>query len=170
MPNIYLIGMMGSGKSVTGKSLASLLGCSFIDLDEKIEEKVQKTIAEIFKERGEDFFRAQESKVLSEASKSQGIVIATGGGAVIASENRELMKGTGSLVYLETSLDALWERVKSKQDRPLLKSENPKITLENLLGKRKSIYEECSQLKVNTDNKTADQVAKEISELIRKKT
>ncbi len=167
MPNIYLVGMMGSGKSVTGKKLALKLGYSFMDLDDLIQARLRKTIVEVFAEKGEAFFRDEESKLLREVCDNASRVIATGGGAVLKATNVERMKQTGEVVFLETSLEVLWNRVKEKQDRPLLKQDaNPKESLLKIYTYRQPLYEAASSLRVNTDGKTASEVADDIYRLL----
>ena len=165
--NIYLIGMMGSGKSVTGRRLAALLGFTFLDLDEQIQKKTGLTIPEIFSKEGETFFRDRESEILKDASKGDLRVVATGGGAVLRSSNVELMRVTGKTVFLETSPGILWDRVRDKKDRPLLHSGQPQEKLLEIYAYRLPIYKGAADLTVNTDGKTAAAVAEEIQELIR---
>lgn len=163
MPNIYLTGMMGSGKSVTGKRLAARLGVNFVDIDEKIQERTKKTIPEIFASEGEAYFREQESQILKEITGGGPYVVATGGGAVLNPANVEGMRGSGKIVFLETSLIVLWDRVKNKQDRPLLKGARPQDVLSRIFMERDAIYQNSCHLKVNTDGKTAGAVADEIA-------
>lgn len=166
MPNIYLTGMMGSGKSVTGKRLAAKLGYGFVDLDEMVEKKSGKSISQIFSEKGEEAFRDLESLVLKEASKSELKVVATGGGVILRQRNVELMKVTGKIIFLETSPEILWQRVKDKKDRPLLKGQ-PKETLMEIYAYRQPVYEGGCDFKVLTDGKTAGAVADEIFEKLK---
>lgn len=168
MAHIYLIGMMGSGKSVTGKRLAAMRGCAFTDLDTVLETKNGRAISEMFAAKGEAFFRDQETAVLREAaSENFQQVFATGGGIVLRPENVEIMRITGATVYLQTSVDVLWERVKDKGHRPLLEVENPRQTLGDILNKRRELYEKSCQWSVTTDGKTAEAVAREIAELLK---
>jgi shikimate kinase len=162
MRNVYLIGMMGSGKTVTGKTLALLLGCGFLDLDDVIQGKSRRTINDLFEKEGEEFFREQEILALAEASSKGPRVIATGGGTVLRPVNIERMKSTGLLIYLETSLETLWSRVKEKTDRPLLKGSTPKEQLEKIFSARKPIYERVCDIKVLTDGLSADVIARQI--------
>lgn len=167
MPNIYLIGMMGSGKSSTGKRLALKMGYSFMDLDDLIQGRMRKTIVEIFAEKGEEFFREEEAKLLREVCDDASRVIATGGGAILRPANVERMKQTGEVIFLETSLDVLWSRVKEKKDRPLLKQDaNPKDSLLKIFTYRQPLYKAASSLRVNTDGKSAGEVADEIYNLL----
>ncbi len=162
MSNIYLIGMMGSGKSVTGKRLASLLKVSFVDLDELIQEKTRRSINDLFEKEGEDWFRSEEIAVLKEASGTSPRVIATGGGSILRAENVERMRSTGKMVYLETSLEVLWQRVREKKDRPLLRQGDPRQCLAELFQYRKPLYERACDWQVPTDGQTADSVAQKI--------
>lgn len=162
MNNIYLIGMMGSGKSSTGRELARLMALSFVDLDEMIEKKVGRVIGEIFKKDGEPYFRRVESEVLNQVAAQSGQSIATGGGIVLDPSNCDLMKRTGDIIYLKTSLEVLWERVQSGRSRPLLETPNPKESLSGCLKERTPIYKELSNWSFVTDNKSPNAVALEI--------
>ncbi len=162
MKNVYLIGMMGSGKTTTGRALAKLLSIPFVDLDEKIVEKAGRSINEIFKTKGEHYFRELEMEVLIKVSSSSNQVIATGGGIVISPANRMTMKTTGLVIYLKTSVDVLWERVKEKKDRPLLATQNPKQTFLELFQSRTPLYMEISDKFFLTDKKASEAVAQEI--------
>lgn len=169
MGNLYLVGMMGSGKSVTGQKLAQMLNYPFVDLDDCLQEKLRRTIADIFSKEGEPFFRVQETEVLKKVSGSGPQVVATGGGAVLNAENIRRMHETGKIIYLETSLETLWQRVRGRDERPLLKTQNPKETLAGLLDSRRAIYERESDFTVNTDGQTAEVVAEKIYSLLEKK-
>lgn len=163
MNNIYLIGMMGSGKTVTGKSLAKLQNMTLVDLDHELEARLGKSISEIFEKDGESFFRLEEKKTLNQFTRQEQQIISTGGGIVLDSENIKQMRNSGKVIYLETSPEWLWKRVKDKTHRPLLKGEDPKTALEKILSQRKAIYEAAANIKVTTDGKTADEVAEEIA-------
>ena len=160
VPNIYLIGMMGSGKSVTGKKLAELMEMDFIDLDEALEKEESRSIAEIFRAEGEEFFREQETKVLNRVSSLRSNVIATGGGVILQEENISIMKDAGIMVYLETSLQQVWERVKGKKGRPLIEGPDPRKKLDEIFKSRKSTYEEICDFSVLTDGRSPADVAK----------
>ena len=162
MKNIYLVGMMGSGKTTSGKALAKLLGLPFVDLDERIVEQAGYSINDIFKTEGEPYFRNVESQLLAQVSRTTDQVIATGGGIVINSINSERMRSTGFVIYLKTSLDVLWERVKEKKDRPLLQFPDPRKSLAALFYKRTPLYELSSEKVFLTDHKSPEAVALEI--------
>lgn len=168
MAHIYLIGMMGSGKSVTGKALAGLMRTTFIDLDSEIEKKADSTIERIFEVKGEFEFREMESAALKEAAESEeALVVATGGGAVLREANVELMKKTGKIVYLDTTLDMLWSRVKDSTTRPLLKKADPYDRLAAIYKQRQPIYEAAADFSTPTDGLTGLDVATDIRNLFK---
>lgn len=167
MKNIYLVGMMGSGKSVTGRKLAEMLGYSFWDLDIYIQEKTSRSINDLFQIEGESFFRSEEKKALAEVASKGRQVVATGGGTVLDLSNVEKMKETGTLVFLETSLEVLWERVRNKKDRPLLRGEDPLGNLKSIFNSRAEIYQRCADLTVNTDGLSAEAAAQKVLDKIR---
>jgi len=162
MKNTYLIGMMGSGKTTTGCALAKLLSVPFVDLDDQIIQKAGRSINEIFKTKGEYYFRDLETEALKNVSGSSNQVVATGGGIVMNPENQTRLKTTGLVIYLKTSMDVLWERVKDKKDRPLLATSNPKQTFSELFRFRGPLYIESASKIFLTDYKTPEAVAQEI--------
>lgn len=165
MKNIYLVGMMGAGKSVTGRRLASLLGRRFVESDQLIVEKVGKSIAQIFDESGESEFRKIESGIVREISQSQNAVISLGGGVVTQAENLTLMKKTGIIVYLRAKPETLWNRVRHNKNRPLLSVADPLKRIQGLLSDRAAQYEK-SDVTVDTDEKNPEAVAEEIRSLL----
>ena len=162
MKNVYLIGMMGSGKTATGRELATFLKFQFVDLDDLIMERAGQSINDIFRTEGEPYFRRLESEILYEVAARTGQVAATGGGIVLNPQNGARMKETGMVIYLKTSLEVLWERVKAKKDRPLLTTQNPRKTLADLLRERSLSYEEIADKTFSTDQKSSEAVALEI--------
>ncbi|MCP1168068.1 shikimate kinase [Limimaricola litoreus] len=140
---VVLVGMMGSGKTAIGRALATRLGCGFVDSDAAIEEAADCSIAEIFARDGEAFFRARESEVLSRLLDAGPRVISTGGGAYLAPQNRALVADRGAALWLDADLDLLWERVRHKSTRPLLRTADPRATLARLLDERRDIYEQA---------------------------
>lgn len=164
MQNIYLIGMMGAGKTATAKALAALAGIKSLDLDEEIESQNHLSINEIFRKKGEAFFRAEEKRILKKASHEKDIVIATGGGVVLNPENIETMTETGLIIYLAASFETLWKRVRDKKDRPLLSVPDPKSVFDRLFQERLPLYESACHGKVETDGLTAEVTAKKIFE------
>lgn len=118
---LYLTGFMTSGKSTIGPILANVIGWTFKDLDKEIEEIEKKPVVEIFSEKGEEYFRDLEHKLLIEYSGCKDLVLALGGGAIISIRNLELLKKTGKIVYLKTSPEMIYERIKNKIDRPIFR-------------------------------------------------
>jgi len=140
---LVLVGMMGAGKTTVGRRLANRLGRQFIDSDEEIERAAQMSIPEIFEQRGEAEFRAGETRVIARLLKEQDIVLATGGGAFVNEDTRALVKAEAVSVWLKADLDILFERVSRRSNRPLLKTADPKATLEKLIADRYPIYAEA---------------------------
>ena len=160
--NIILIGPMGSGKSTIGQLLANRLKRDFFDSDHYIEEKTGVDIPRIFDIEGEDGFRLRETRALQELTQRKNLVLATGGGSVTRKENRDLLKRSGYIIFLDTSVDQQLERLKHDKKRPLLQTENPQQRLETLLRERKPLYLELADLRIPTDRKFARKVAAEI--------
>ncbi len=146
---VVLVGMMGSGKSAIGKALAARLNVDFIDSDAEIEKAANATIPEIFARDGEAFFRRRESEVIKRLLESEPCILSTGGGAFLADRNRDAITREGVSLWLKASLDTLWERVKHKDTRPLLRTANPRQTLSDLLDQRTPVYE-LANLRVQT--------------------
>ncbi len=159
MKNIFLIGMMGAGKTETGKCLAKKLGLIFVDLDSEIEQEARMTVSGIFGTHGEPFFRDLEKGVLKRIVNRNSQVIATGGGIVLDPANRLLMKESGTVVYLRASVRVLFERLKEKKDRPLLNRPDPEEALARIFQDRRSLYESCHDGAVDTEGKTPREVA-----------
>ncbi len=148
--NIYLVGLMGAGKTTVGRQLARLLQLPFYDSDKAIEERTGVDIPTIFEFEGEDGFRNREQKMIAQLTELKGIVMATGGGAVLREENRELLMKNGFVVYLHCDVHKLLERTRKDLNRPLLETEDPKARLETLFEIRQPIYTECADLTVDT--------------------
>jgi shikimate kinase len=156
---IFLTGFMASGKSTIGPILANTFGWNFYDLDRLIEEKVGKKIKDIFDVEGEEFFRDIERKLLQEVSQLQNYIIALGGGTIADPTNIKMIKSTGLLIYLETSPNEAYKRLRFKRDRPVLLFEGEEEPTESeflekintLLKKRKKYYDQAD-VKISTDN------------------
>lgn len=148
---LVLVGMMGAGKTTVGRRLASRLNRHFLDSDEEIEKAAQMTIPEIFEQRGEPEFRAGETRVIARVLKDEGVVLATGGGAFVNPETRGLIKAGAISVWLKAEVDILFERVSRRSNRPLLKTANPRATLEKLIEDRYPIYAEADITVVSRD-------------------
>jgi len=164
--NIFLIGPMGAGKSTIGRQLAQMLHLDFLDSDSEIERKTGADIAWVFDVEGEEGFRAREQDMLDELTKKHGIVLATGGGAVIRQENRTHLSARGIVVYLKTSVQKQLARTLKDKRRPLLQTDDPKSTLETLAEKRNALYEEVADYTIETDEQSAKVVASQIISLL----
>lgn len=149
---VYLVGMMGAGKTTIGRALARKLGWQFVDLDHELESRCGVKVSIIFDIEGEQGFRKRESAVLDECTRRPGIVLATGGGAVLDPENRRLLSERGVVVYLRASVDELFRRVERDRNRPLLQTDNPRQRLQELLEQREPLYEEVADLVFDTGN------------------
>lgn len=156
--------MMGAGKSTIGRVLAERTGLKFTDLDKLIEEKHKLSIPEIFRRFGEKEFRKFETEALLSFATGQELVISTGGGIVENKENIETMKKIGRIFYLYAPHSLLYERIKNDKGRPLLMTENPKKTIEEILKRRAVKYEEADY-KIETANKNAEKIAEEIEKI-----
>jgi shikimate kinase len=138
--SVILVGMMGAGKTAVGTATARMLGVPFLDSDDEIARAAQRTITEIFARDGEAFFRARESEVLGRLLQGDPVVLSTGGGAFLNDQNRAMIKGAGAAVWLRADLDLLWQRVRHKTTRPLLRTADPRGTLAQLYAVRTPIY------------------------------
>ena len=137
---VVLVGMMGAGKTAVGNALARMLAVPFIDSDEEIEKAANRTVAEIFERDGEAFFRDKESQVLMRLLSGDPCILSTGGGAYLAEANRQAIADRGVAVWLRADLELLWQRVRHKTTRPLLRTDDPKGTLAALLTARGPLY------------------------------
>ncbi len=153
---------MGSGKTVVGHELAQKLGFEYLDTDELIEKQSSTSISQIFSEKGEEHFRELETQVLQDLKSKDKLVISTGGGMVLKPENVKILKGIGSLVLLWANPEKIYSRVKDETHRPLLKVEDPKAKIEEILKFREPIYKKVADLVVDTSNLSVEQVVEEI--------
>jgi len=165
--NVFLIGPMGVGKSTVGRHLADLLRLRFMDSDQEIERRTGATIPWIFEIEGEPGFRRRESQVIAELASTPGIILATGGGAVLEAANRDCLKAHGFVVYLQASLDTLVERTRRDRHRPLLRTPDPRATLEAIIAARVSLYIALADMTVSTEHRSAVSVAREIAHQVR---
>lgn len=165
--NLILIGFMGTGKTTIGKRVAQSLGFEFVDTDARITRAAGKPITKIFEEDGEDAFRELETKILRECSERSEQVISTGGGIVTQPENRQILETAGFVVWLKASPDTIYERIRHNRSRPLLKTDNPRSTIENLLSERSDLYKASKDLAVTTDGLTLDETCFGVTESAR---
>ena len=164
--NIILIGPMGSGKTSTGRMLAKEMGYAFADTDEEVTKRTGVSIAYIFDVEGEEGFRKRECLALKECLNDNNTILSTGGGIVLSKENRDLLKDRGTVVYLQTSIRFQVKRTASTNNRPLLQNKDPEETLEKLMLTRAPLYEEIADITIMTDNKSLQEMSKEIQRAI----
>jgi shikimate kinase len=160
--NVFLVGPMGSGKSAVGRQLARRLRLDFVDADAEIESRTGVDIAYIFEREGEQGFRAREKDVLDELSRRAGVVVATGGGAVLDVETRARLRERGRVVYLRASIDQQLARTRHGTHRPLLMNPDPRGTLERLMAVRAPLYEEIAEIVANTDGRKVTTVVEDV--------
>jgi shikimate kinase/3-dehydroquinate synthase len=148
--NIFLVGLMGAGKTTVGRALARRLDRRFIDSDHEIETRTGVSIPLIFEIEGEASFRQRESEVIRDLTSLQDVVLATGGGAVLKRENREYLKTRGTVIYLRASVASILQRTGYDKNRPLLQTADPRQTIERLAKEREPYYLELADLVVET--------------------
>src|SRR5687768_10589354 len=157
--NLFLVGMMGAGKTTLGRLLAQRLRREFVDTDRLLVERTGVPVTTIFEFEGEDGFRRRESALLAELAARDGLVIATGGGAVLSAANRALMRGHGTVIYLRARLESLWERTRHDTTRPLLATPDPRGRLRELLEEREPLYREVAHITVETGAQSTSTLA-----------
>lgn len=166
IPNIFLIGPMGAGKSTIGRLLAQTLKRPFIDSDHEIERRCGADIPWIFDIEGETGFRDRESAIIDELTQRQGIVLATGGGAILRPENRHYLQQRGLVILLDVTVRQQLERTRRDQSRPLLQTENPRARLEALRKERNPLYRKTAHLVLQTDRRPPRQVMLDLRQRI----
>lgn len=164
---VVLVGMMGAGKTAVGKALATMLYAPFLDSDAEIEKAANMTIPEIFERDGEAFFRVKERQVISRLLEREKGVLSTGGGAYMAKENREIISRKGAAVWLNADLDLLWQRVRHKDTRPLLRVPNPLAALTRLYEERVPIYAKADLSVVSQPGLSVDDMAARVVEVLK---
>lgn len=160
--NIFFIGLMGAGKTTIGKLLAKHLGKDFYDTDHEIEKRTGVKIPVIFELEGEAGFRKRETAVIQDLTKLQNIVMATGGGAVIAEENRQLLQANGTVIYLRANVNELWHRTRNDKHRPLLQNVDIRAKLEQLYTERNPLYTQTATLIFDTGNQPVANILNQI--------
>ena len=162
--NLFLIGPMGAGKSAVGRQLARMLHLSFVDSDDEVESRTGVDIPFIFEKEGEEGFRKREAKVIDDLSSLDGVVLATGGGAVVDPQSRSRLGARGFVVYLHTTVDQQLARTQKGRHRPMLENGDRQRILEDLMALRDPMYREIADLIVETDGRKVKAVANEILE------
>ena len=160
--NIYLVGMMGAGKTTVGRLLARRLKLPFIDSDKEIESRCGVKIPLIFEIEGEGGFRSREAQVLAELTALEGVVLGTGGGAALLEENRNHLATTGTVIYLRARPEDLYERVRHDRNRPLLATGDPLGRLRELYVERDPLYRSIADLTVDTGRQGVNALARQL--------
>jgi shikimate kinase len=153
---------MGAGKSAVGRQLARLLHLAFADSDEEIESRTGVDVAFIFEKEGEEGFRKREVKAIDDLTRKDGIVLATGGGVIVDSQNRNHLGARGFVIYLHTTVDQQLARTRKGRERPLLENDDPRAVLEALMAVREPLYREIADPTIETDGRKVKAVAHEI--------
>jgi len=161
--SVFLVGPMGSGKTAVGRALARRLGLPFADSDAEIESRTGVDISYIFEREGEEGFRIRESDVIDALTNNAGIVLATGGGAVLSAVNRERLAARGTVVFLDTTIDQQLQRTRRSKHRPLLAGTDRRSTLEQLAATRAPLYRSIAAITIRTDGRAPAAVAGEIA-------
>ena len=163
--NIALIGFMGSGKSLVSNKLAVLLKREVISTDDWVERREGRSIDRIFEKSGEPYFREQEARAVKEAAGRESVIIDCGGGVVLNPQNIKELRKKGVIVFLAASPETVYQRVKDKKDRPLLKTADPQARIRQLMDQRNPFYAQADHT-VMTDKKTVGQICEEIIRLL----
>lgn len=162
--NLFLVGMPGSGKSTLGKALAKRFGLPFVDADQEMVARTGVPIATIFEIEGEAGFREREAQLIDELTQRDGIVLATGGGAVLRDDSRAALRGRGIVIYLRSRLDDLVIRTRRDTKRPLLQGDNPREVLRQLLEVREPLYNEVAHVTADSGSQSPNKLAGQITE------
>ncbi|MCU0903492.1 MAG: shikimate kinase [Tabrizicola sp.] len=167
LKTVVLVGMMGAGKTAVGTALARQLGVEFRDSDEEIVRAANRSIAEIFERDGEAFFRARETEVIARLLRSTPCVLSTGGGAFLSESNRMLIHDVGVSVWLRADLELLWQRVRHKTTRPLLRTPNPRETLRELYERRQPFYAQADIVVESAAERSVEDMASRVREALK---
>lgn len=164
--NLFLVGLMGSGKTTLGRHLARRLHKPFVDADVELESRLGVTIPIIFEIEGEAVFRDREQAVLADVAGRENIVLATGGGVVLREANRRTLKDLGTVIYLHATPETVFERVRRSRNRPLLMTADPLHRMRELYGQRDSLYRETADVVIESDREAASHLAQRIEALL----
>lgn len=167
--NIYLVGMPGAGKTTVGRQLARRLKRQFVDVDHEVEARTGVKIPVIFEIEGEDGFRDRESLVIADLACQSGLIVATGGGAVLRAENRAALKRSGIVIYLRVPPRILFERTRHDQNRPLLQVANPMMRIEELFSQRDPLYQDAADVVVTSGDGSVCHMVARIEREIRQR-
>jgi shikimate kinase len=165
--NIFLVGMMGAGKTTVGRALATRMKREFVDTDRVLVERTGVPVATVFEIEGEEGFRRRESAVLQEVCEQDELIVATGGGIVLDEANRRVMREAGTVVYLRARLESLWERTRHDSSRPLLATPDPRGRLAELLRVREPLYREAAHIVVDSGPQSASTLVNRVLAALR---
>lgn len=165
--NIFLVGLMGAGKTTIGKLLAKRLKKTFIDCDHELEHRTGVKIPLIFELEGEAGFRDREAALIKELAQRPGIILATGGGAVLRKENRDALAQNGTVIYLNAKVEDLWLRTQHDKNRPLLQTTDPKAKLSELFTQRDPLYREIADIVITSGQQNVQHAAREVERRLR---
>lgn len=162
--SIFLVGLMGAGKTSVGRALAKRLHKAFYDMDQEIERATGVKVPVIFEIEGEPGFRARESRLLAELVQRRDIVLATGGGVVLSEHNRRLLAEHGTVIYLRAAPHDLWQRTRHDKNRPLLQTDDPLMKLQELFAQRDPLYREIADVIVDTGSQSVGLLAHKLEQ------
>jgi shikimate kinase len=162
--NIFLVGLMGAGKTTVGRLLSHFLEKTFYDSDREIQKRTGVSIPTIFEIEGEAGFRRRETEILSELMNARNIILATGGGAVLSGLNRTMLKHGGTVIYLRASIDDLWRRTRHDKNRPLLQTPDPRARLAELFVQRDPLYRETAHIVVESGKRSPRHLAQSLAQ------
>ena len=165
--NIFLVGLMGAGKTTIGRLLAKRLKKTFIDTDHELELRTGVKIPLIFELEGEDGFREREAALISELTQRQDIILATGGGAILRTENRQALAQNGTVIYLDAKVEDLWQRTQHDKNRPLLQTNDPKAKLAELFAQRDPLYREIANIVITSGQQNVQHAVREVERRLR---
>jgi shikimate kinase len=165
--NIFLVGMMGAGKTTVGRALATRMKREFVDTDRLLVDRTGVPVTTVFEIEGEEGFRRRESAILREICEDDERVVATGGGIVLDEENWRVMRESGTVVYLRARLESLWERTRHDSSRPLLATANPRERLAELLKQREPLYRAAAHIIVDSGPQSAAKLVNRVLAALR---
>ncbi len=165
--NIFLVGLMGAGKTSVARLLAKDLRMTFVDCDHEIEQRTGVTVSVIFEIEGEEGFRRRESAILRELVQMRNVVLATGGGAVLWPENRAALSENGFVIYLRATVDELWQRTRADRNRPLLRTDDPRGRLAELYEQRDPLYREVADVTIETGSQSVRNLVGQLEQRLR---
>lgn len=168
--NVFLVGLMGAGKTTIGRQLAKALSKSFVDSDHEIEQRTGVSIPTIFELEGEAGFRVREAAMIEELTRREGVILATGGGVVLNPENRRFLKDRGTVVYLCAQVDDLLARTRHDRNRPLLQTADPRAKLTELLRQRDPLYREVADIVVDTGQQNVHTLVRQLEKKLAEPT